>query len=105
MANGNGKKKSRKWLIIGIVVGVAVVLGALGLYASSGTTKIDPTKLAKVERADLAKSVVATGKVQPITKVELKSKASGIVKQLRVDAGDKVKAPGIASAPAGSKGN
>ena len=91
MANGNGKKKSRKWLIIGIVVGVAVVLGALGLYASSGTTKIDPTKLAKVERADLAKSVVATGKVQPITKVELKSKASGIVKQLRVDAGDKVK--------------
>jgi HlyD family secretion protein len=34
---------------------------------------------------------VATGKVQPITKVELKSKASGIVKKLRVDAGDKVK--------------
>ena len=91
MANGNGKKKSRKWLIIGIVVGVVVVLGALGLYASSGNTKIDPTKLAKVERADLAKSVVATGKVQPITKVELKSKASGIVKKLRVDAGDKVK--------------
>ena len=91
MANGNGKKKSRKWLIIGIVVAVVVVVGALGLYASSGTTKIDPTKLGKVERADLAKSVVATGKVQPITKVELKSKASGIVKKLRVDAGDKVK--------------
>ncbi len=91
MANGNGKKKSRKWLIIGIAVAVIVVLGALALYASSGTTKIDPTKLGKVERADLAKSVVATGKVQPITKVELKSKASGIVKKLRVDAGDKVK--------------
>jgi len=91
VANGNGKKKTRKWLIIGIVVAVIVVLGALALYASSGTTKIDPTKLGKVERADLAKSVVATGKVQPITKVELKSKASGIVKKLRVDAGDKVK--------------
>jgi len=65
VANGNGKKKSRKWLIIGIVVAVVVVLGALGLYASSGTTKIDPTKLAKVERADLAKSVVATGKCSP----------------------------------------
>jgi HlyD family secretion protein len=35
--------------------------------------------------------VVATGKVQPITKVEVKSKASGIVKQLLVDAGDRVK--------------
>ena len=91
MANGNGKKKSRKWLIIGIVAAVVVVLGVIALYASSGSTKIDPSKLAKVERADLAKSVVATGKVQPITKVELKSKASGIVKQLRVDAGDKVK--------------
>lgn len=89
--NGNGKKKSRKWLIIGIVTAVVVTLGAIVLYASSGGTKIDPSKLAKVERADLAKSVVATGKVQPITKVELKSKASGIVKKLRVDAGDKVK--------------
>ena len=91
MANGNGKKKSRKWLIIGIIAAVVIIGSALALYASSGSTKIDPSKLAKVERADLAKSVVATGKVQPITKVELKSKASGIVKQLRVDAGDKVK--------------
>ena len=92
MSNGNGKKKSRKWWIIGIAAFVVVVLGGgLVLYAFSGTTKIDPSKLAKVERQDLAKSVVATGKVQPITKVELKSKASGIVKKLRVDAGDKVK--------------
>ncbi len=91
MANGNGKKKSRKWLIIGIIIVVVVLGTVLTLYATSGSTKIDPSKLAKVERLDLAKSVVATGKVQPITKVELKSKASGIVKKLRVDAGDKVK--------------
>ena len=44
-----------------------------------------------MERGDLAKSVVATGKVEPITKVEIKSKASGIVKKLYVDAGDRVK--------------
>jgi len=54
-------------------------------------TKIDPSKLAKVEKGDLAKSVVATGKVTPITKVEVKSKASGIVKKLLVDYGDNVK--------------
>ena len=92
MSNGNGKKKSRKWWIIGIVAAVVAIGGGLALYASSGSSKIDPSKLAKVERQDLAKSVVATGKVEPITKVELKSKASGIVKKLRVDAGDKVKA-------------
>ena len=35
--------------------------------------------------------MVATGKVEPITKVELKSKASGIVKKLYVEYGDRVK--------------
>ena len=44
-----------------------------------------------MERGDLAKSVVATGKVEPITKVEVKSKASGIVTKLFVDAGNRVK--------------
>jgi len=56
-----------------------------------GGTKIDPAKLGKVERGDLAKSVVATGKIEPITKVELKSKASGIVEKWFADAGDNVK--------------
>ena len=69
-----------------------VVLIAGGVIAATrGGTKIDPTKLQKVERGDLAKSVVATGKVEPITKVEVKSKASGIVKKLLVDYGDLVK--------------
>jgi HlyD family secretion protein len=90
--NGNGKKKRRKRIIIiGVIVGT-VLLGAAGLYAfTRGGTKIDPSKLAQVERHDLAKSVVATGKVTPITKVEVKSKASGIVKKLYVEYGDKVK--------------
>jgi HlyD family secretion protein len=56
-----------------------------------GSTKIDASKLAKVERGDLAKSVVATGKIFPITNVEVKSKASGIVQQLLVDYGENVK--------------
>jgi HlyD family secretion protein len=91
--NGNGnKKKRKKWLIITIIVVVVVLLGAVVVYAlSTGGNKIDPTKLAKVEKHDLAKSVVATGKVQPITNVEIKSKASGIVKKLFVDASDKIK--------------
>ena len=92
MANGNShKNKKKRWIIISIVAAAVLVLGIVGLAATRGGTKIDPTKLAKVEKGDLAKSVVATGKVTPITKVEIKSKASGIVKKLYVDAGDKVK--------------
>jgi HlyD family secretion protein len=91
--NGNGSsKKRKKRLIYGGIGLVLVLLIAGGLIAATrGGTKIDPSKLQKVEKGDLAKSVVATGKVTPITKVEVKSKASGIVKRLLIDAGDKVK--------------
>lgn len=92
MANGNGKKKKKKlFWIVGVTLLVLIFAGVL-VAAKSGGTKIDPSKLAKVEKGDLAKSVVATGKVEPITKVEIKSKASGIVKKLYVDYGDRVKA-------------
>jgi len=94
VANGNGnvKKKKRKRVlyISGSLIAIVAIVLAVSA-ATRGGTKIDPTKLAKVERGDLAKSVVATGKVEPITKVEVKSKASGIVKKLLVDAGDRVK--------------
>ncbi len=91
--NGNNNKKKRRRRIIYICVGVfgVLVLAGAVIAATRGGTKIDPSKLAKVEMGDLAKSVVATGKVEPITKVEIKSKASGIVKRLYVDAGDRVK--------------
>ena len=90
--NVNGKKKRRKRIIIISVVVAAILLCVGVVFAfTHGGTKIDPSKLAKVEKGDLAKSVVATGKVEPITKVEVKSKASGIVQKLLVQAGDKVK--------------
>ena len=90
--NGNNKKKQRRRIIY-ICLGVFGFLAVAGVLiaATRGGTKIDPSKLAKVEKGDLAKSVVATGKVEPITKVEIKSKASGIVKKLYIDAGDRVK--------------
>jgi len=90
--NGSGKRKRKRLMIYGGIALLLVLLIAGGLIAANRAgTKIDPSKLQKVEKGDLAKSVVATGKVTPITKVEVKSKASGIVKKLLVDYGDKVK--------------
>ena len=92
MANGNGKDKKRKRLfyILGALLVTALIVVGL-VAATRGGTKIDPSKLAKIEKGDLAKSVVATGKIQPVTNVEVKSKASGIVQSLLVDYGDTVK--------------
>ena len=84
---------SRTKRIIWATVAVTVLGGAamFSLKAiGSKPVKIDAEKIAVVERTDLARSVVATGKVQPVTQVEIKSKASGIVLKLPVNIGDVV---------------
>jgi len=91
VANGKNHNKKKRWIVATVVCVSVVALVIVAVAATRGGSKIDPTKLAKVERGDLTKNVVATGKITPITKVEIKSKASGIVKKLYVDAGDKVK--------------
>jgi len=84
-------KKSSKRVVYGL--GVAV-LAATGVYVLSGSNgaraEFDPAALATVERGTMVKSVVATGKVEPITKVEIKSKANGIIEAMRVDVGHPV---------------
>jgi HlyD family secretion protein len=73
-------------LYIGVAAAVVVVGGAAGLVTLKGAAPdIDSSRLATVEQGTMVKSVVATGKVEPITKVEIKSKANGIIKVLNVD--------------------
>ncbi|HUL35489.1 MAG TPA: efflux RND transporter periplasmic adaptor subunit [Candidatus Eisenbacteria bacterium] len=92
LTNGKVAKKRRRRIIIASIVGLVVIGGGYGVYAALRPNhEIDPSKLALAERGDLARVVVATGKIQPLSKVEIKSKASGIVKKLYVDYGDRVK--------------
>ena len=79
------RKRKKRWWLWTIPAVVLIALVAIVAVARGSGGKIDPSKLAKAARSDIAKSVVATGKIQPITKVELKSKASGIVEKLYVD--------------------
>jgi len=87
----NSKKRSRAWFLLALlpVCGGAIFFSMRAL--SRTPAKIDPEKLVKVERLDLARSVVATGKIEPTTKVEIKSKASGIILKLPVNVGDHVR--------------
>lgn len=79
------KRKNRIWLWGALVAAVVIVVAVTALAMRAGNPKIPDARLAKVTRGDIAKSVVATGPIQPITKVELKSKASGLVEKLYVD--------------------
>src|SRR5207245_9845723 len=49
------------------------------------SSELDASKLAIAQQRTMVRSVVATGKIEPITKVEIKSKANGIIKALHVD--------------------
>ncbi len=84
MANER-KRKRKLWLWASAAVVTIAILFGITVAARGNGTKIEPSQLAKVEHGDIARSVVATGKVQPITKVEVKSKASGIVTRLSTD--------------------
>jgi HlyD family secretion protein len=87
----NHKRKRRYlWVVV-----LLPLLGGLAFFSlkaiSRNPAKIDPEKLVRAERIDLARSVVATGKIEPTTKVEIKSKASGIIQSLPVNVGDFVR--------------
>lgn len=86
-------KRKRTTVIIWVFL--LAVIATAGMFSLKALThpavKIEPEKLTKAERADLARSVVATGKIQPTTQVEIKSKASGIIQKLPVNFGDVVR--------------
>lgn len=79
------------WIWVSVGVAFVVLVAAVALVRLARGTTIDANRIAKVTRGDVARSVVATGKIQPITQVEVKSKASGIVEKLFVDINDHVK--------------
>jgi len=84
-------KHSRTRLYLGLVLAVVVVgavAGFVGLKRAS--SDVDPTKIVTAEAGTMVKSVVATGKIEPTTKVEIKSKANGIIEALPVDVDSEV---------------
>jgi len=88
--------KTRKRAIYGGVGALVLAAGAWGVTALYGSSADLPdSRLAAVERGVIVRSVVATGKIEPITKVEIKSKANGIIKVLPVEVDQRVEAGAI----------
>lgn len=74
---------------------VLLTLLATGFLATSSVfhaaDAIPESRLASVKRGDLALSVVATGAIIPVTTVELKSKAAGLIKSILVEDGQRIR--------------
>jgi len=84
------KARARSLFIVGAVA-VVVIVGVTLSRTLRKSRPIPPEKIVSAERGDVARSVVARGKIEPLSKVEVKSKANGIIQALMVDVGDTVK--------------
>ncbi len=85
--------KSKRFRLTFFVLGTAFVL-VVGFIALSNVFRSEASvpeeRLAEIKRGNLALSVVATGSIEPVTMVELKSKSSGLVQDIYVEEGDLV---------------
>jgi len=89
MEHKKKKKKSNKWLIVGLVV---IVLGLLGYgyYAGQKKPKGVEITIEKVEKRTIKETVSASGRIFPETEVKISSDVSGEIVELYVEEGDSV---------------
>ena len=86
-------RKSKWKVIIPILfvflVALLILAGTSGFLSSADSLSDDD--LTTVRRGNLVRSVVATGSIVPVTMVEVKAKAAGLIERLSVEEGSHVK--------------
>lgn len=81
----------RSWrIVVTILVLVIAVLATSIVRWGHRSKPIPPERIVKVLKGNIARSVVAIGRIEPQSKVEVKSKANGILQALLVELGDPV---------------
>ena len=78
-------------LVLGL--GILAALALTWWFTSANVEAagdVDQDRIVVVETADLIDSVTASGRVEPLARVAVMSRASGIIKELFVDEGDVV---------------
>ena len=80
----------KRWIIRVVVVLVILVLGWLGLQSFMGGSEEEDLRTATVERADIYRTVIATGNIEPRYRADIKSRVGGLVSRFFVEQGDRV---------------
>jgi len=81
--------------LLPLFVGIGLLTACDALEQSqsqSDEVESTPYQIAEVQRRDIRVAVEAAGIIEPVTTVEVKSKASGEILDLRVDTGDEIAA-------------
>ena len=90
---GKKVKYPLRWLI-GLIASGALIVGTTATIKTiqQGNKPPDLTKLTvPVEAKDITVRITASGKIQPIQSVNISPKSSGLLADLNVEQGDKVK--------------
>lgn len=77
------------WIVFGILVLAIIVVIAV---KKSGGSQDKKRATVKVEKRNIVEKALAIGTIDPETEIEIKSKISGVVKKLFIDAGSYVNA-------------
>jgi HlyD family secretion protein len=80
-----------RWLILIILL----LMAGGGVYYWQSSQKpppLPPERLIEPRRGSIVRGVIAVGRVEPRTRVELKSRANGIIRKLHVDVSEPVQA-------------
>ena len=83
------KKKSRKWLVPALIIGIAVLIAAAYFKGKNKPKGVEVT----TEEADhrtILETVTASGKIFPETEVKISSDVSGEIVELYIQEGDSV---------------
>ncbi|MDO9575600.1 MAG: HlyD family efflux transporter periplasmic adaptor subunit, partial [bacterium] len=84
--------KKKPFVISGIVVIIIVGLVIFRSILGNNDAKEQQFRTVLVEKGDILVKVTESGKVEPVTTVNIKSELAGEVKKLFVEEGDSVKA-------------
>ena len=84
-------RRTARIVIALVIVGVVMAAASAGWALLRQSKPIPPEKLVRAERGNIARSVVAIGHIEALSKVQVKSKANGIIQGLLADVGDRVK--------------
>jgi HlyD family secretion protein len=85
------KKKRNRNRLIGAIVVVLAVGGGLGFRFFHKSDEAIPVQVEKVARRDLTETVIANGRIQPITQVVISPEVAGEIIDLPVKEGQEVK--------------